>query len=337
MGRMGYIVRCISRMDYGALFKTWRSVCKKSDKNPVWLFTDIVKCGLTYGAGYVDYEQLGFYDLTDVQRATYVTRGVNNQIVRMLNDPAYYHLVDNKHEFYGNFSEYLHRDWLYFEDCTREKFDAFAAQHPTFMAKPDDAKCGAGIEKLSVSDFPSTDALWNHLKEAGTSVVEEVVVQHPAMAALNPSSVNTLRVYSLLVDGEPHVIYACVRMGAGDKPVDNLNAGGMFAEVDLETGKICGPACDKNFHVYENHPLTGTYLPGYQIPLWEDVKGIVLDASQKIPQMGYLGWDVAIAPDTTLLIETNNLPGHDLFPQTPTQAPDHVGFKPVFQKYLKSL
>lgn len=337
MGKLGYIARCITRMDYGALYKTWRSVCKKSDKNPVWLFTDIVKCGFKFGAGYVDYEQLAFYDMTDAQRATFVTRGVNNQIVSMLNNPAFYHIVDHKHEFYEHFNEYLHRDWLNFETCTRADFDALMAKHDVIIAKPDDAKCGAGIEKLSRADFPSLDALWDHLKETGASVVEEVVVQHHDMAALNPSSVNTLRVYSLYADGAPHVIYACVRMGAGDKPVDNVNAGGMFAEVDLETGKITGPACDKQFHVYERHPATGTLLPGYQIPRWDDVMGIVLDASTKIPQMGYLGWDVAITEEGTLLIEANNMPGHDIFPQTPAQAPDHVGFKPVFQRYLKGL
>ena len=164
------------------------------------------------------------------------------------------------------------------------------------------------------------------------------MVQHPAMAKIYPGSVNTIRVYTVRPeDGEPHVIYACIRMGNSDRPVDNINAGGMYAVVDLETGKIAGPACDKEFHVYERHPRSGTELPGYQIPMWDKVMDLCHAAAAKIPGMGYVGWDVAITEDGPLFIEANNLPGHDAFPQMPSQAPDHIGFKPQFEKYLGKL
>ena len=78
-------------------------------------------------------------------------------------------------------------------------------------------------------------------------------------------------------------------------------------------------------------------LTGYQIPLWDQVMSLCLKAATRIPQMGYVGWDVAITEDGPLFIEANNLPGHDAFPQMPSQAPDHIGFKPEFQKYLKGL
>ena len=109
MGKLGYIFRCIAHMDYGALFQTVGDCHDKSGKNRIWLFADVVKCGFKFGAGYKDYSLLEFYNMNDVQRATFVTRGVNNTIVRRLNNPEYYHLVDNKNEFYEFFNEYLHR------------------------------------------------------------------------------------------------------------------------------------------------------------------------------------------------------------------------------------
>lgn len=119
--------------------------------------------------------------------------------------------------------------------------------------------------------------------------------------------------------------------------MDNINAGGMYSPIDMETGKIAGPACDKQFRVYEAHPRTGTVLTGYQIPMWDEAIAMCCEAAHVVPQMGYLGWDVAITEDGPLFIEANNMPGHDAFPQMPTQAPDKIGFKPQLQRYIKGL
>lgn len=336
MGRLGYLVKTIAGMDYGALFNTVGEVHAKCGKSRPWLFFDIVKCGLTYSAGYKDYDRLAFYNLTDEQRATFVTRGINNRIVRLLNDPAYYHYFDDKSEFYATFNEWLHRGWLHFSKSSKQEFLDFMRGRDQIMAKPEDTSGGTGVEKLKVVDFPSLDALYDHLKTSGADLIEDVVIQHPDMAALNPGSVNTVRVFTVLTDA-PHAICACVRMGNGDRPVDNFCAGGMFAPVDLKTGKITRPACDGDTNSYESHPHTHIHFVGYQLPLWDQVIDLCLTAAKRVPQMGYVGWDVAITSDGPLFIEGNNLPGHVLFPQTPEQAPDGIGVKPAFQKYLKDL
>ena len=106
---------------------------------------------------------------------------------------------------------------------------------------------------------------------------------------------------------------------------------------DGVTGKIACAACDKQRIVYERHPRSGCLLKGYQIPYWDKVMDICREAAHKVPQMGYIGWDVAITKDGPLFIEANNMPGHDAFPQMPLQAPDKIGILPVFQKYIKGL
>ena len=135
-------------MDYKSLFDTVKTVHEVSGKNRIWLFFDIIKCGFKYGAGYKDYLLCAFYDLSDKQRATYVMRGINNSIVKSLNDPAYYHIFDNKSEFYTTFAEYLHREWLHFSKCTKEQFLDFMQDKDEIICKPDDASCGVGVEKL---------------------------------------------------------------------------------------------------------------------------------------------------------------------------------------------
>lgn len=337
MGRLGYIFRCIAHMDYGALFDTVGEVHERSGKNRAGLFVDIVKCGFKYGAGYKDYLLLEFETMTPAQRATFVTRGVNNSIVKMLNDSEYYHIFDNKNEFYTAFAKYLHRAWLDFGAASKDEACAFLEGREQIIAKPRDAACGVGVEKLVRADFDSVDAMYDYLVHAEADLIEDVVIQHPDMARINPGSVNTVRVYTVLSGGEANAVYACIRMGNSDRPVDNINAGGMYSPIDMETGKIAGPACDKQFRVYEAHPRTGTVLTGYQIPMWDEAIAMCCEAAHVVPQMGYLGWDVAITEDGPLFIEANNMPGHDAFPQMPTQAPDKIGFKPQLQRYIKGL
>lgn len=87
--------------------------------------------------------------------------------------------------------------------------------------------------------------MYDELKRRQISIVEEVVKQHHDMSRINPDSVNTIRVYTVLTDGKANAIYACIRMGNSDRPVDNINAGGMYSPIDMKTGKIAFPACDK--------------------------------------------------------------------------------------------
>ena len=337
MGKLGYIFRCIVHMDYGALFDTAKTVHKLSGKPRLSALTDIIYCGFKYGAGYKDYLLCEFFNLNSEQRATFVTRGINNSIVKQLNNPNYYHILDNKTEFYSVFSDCLHRKWLNFAECSKEDFINFMQNFDEIICKPDDLCCGEGVDKLKRSDFKSLDDMYDELKKRNISIVEEVVVQHPDMSRINPASVNTIRVYTVLSDGKANAVYACIRMGNSDRPVDNINAGGMYSPVDLESGKISCAACDKQMNVYEKHPRSGCVLKGYQIPFWKESLAMCREAALRLPQLGYIGWDVGITKDGPLFIEANNMPGHDAFPQMPIQAPDKIGFLPTLRQYVKGI
>ena len=91
------------------MFATVNYIHKKTGKSSIWLFFDMVKCGLKYGAGYKDYKLAEFYNLTDAQRSTYVTRGINNTIVSLLNDREYYHIFE---DLSGRKSTFLEEKWV---------------------------------------------------------------------------------------------------------------------------------------------------------------------------------------------------------------------------------
>ena len=45
-----------------------------------------------------------------------------------------------------------------------------------------------------------------------------------------------------------------------------------------------------------------------KIPMWDRVLEVVIEAAKKIPQVRYIGWDIAITNDGVELIEGNNWP-----------------------------
>ena len=336
MGKLKFILTCMTRMDYPELFRTVGKVHKITGKNSVGILSDVVRCGIKYGAGFNDYLLCEFYNLTDAQRATYITRSVNNNLVRILNNRDYYHFFDNKAEFYTTFAKYIGRQWLDFSKASKEDFKKFMETRDAVMVKPGSSSGGFGVNKLFKKDFSSLDAMYEKLKAEDIGVVEDVLQQHETMNQMNPHAINTLRIVTILNESGPHIVYAHIRIGNSDRPVDNLHSGGMFAPIDLEKGVIQYPAYDKARHTYTEHPRTHTHIQGFAIPYWEEAKSMCLEACQIIPQMRYVGWDVAITPDGPVFVEGNNLLGYDIL-QMPPHTPDKIGMLPRFREFVKGI
>ncbi len=110
----------------------------------------------------------------------------------------------------------------------------------------------------------------------------------------------------------------------------------MCAPIDVDTGIITHVAYDKDRITYENHPNTGYPIKGAKIPMWKESLALIKEAGEILPQIGYVGWDVAVTPTGPVLIEGNNLPGHDIL-QLPPHVPDRIGMLPQFKKYLKNV
>lgn len=334
--RIEYVLRCAMQMDYIGLFNSVNKIHRESKKSRLWLLLDMFRCGFRYGAGFNDYLLCEFYNLTDAQRATYVTRGINNTLISLLNDREYYHFFDNKSEFYTKFAPFLGRRWLDFSKADLKDFKAFIKGRETIMVKPEAESGGKGVEKLSKTDFASEEEFYQKLKKDKIGVVEEVIVQHPALASLNPDSVNTVRVVTILNGEGPHIVYAHIRIGNSGRPVDNLHSGGMFAPIDLTAGRIQYPAYDKTRVTYIHHPRTNIEIQGFQLPFWKETLQMCLEAAEIVPQMRYIGWDVAITEAGPIFVEGNNLPGYDIL-QMPPHVPDKVGMLPRFREFVKGI
>lgn len=137
-------------------------------------------------------------------------------------------------------------------------------------------------------------------------IVQEVVQQHSAISQFAPSSVNTIRVLTMLdASGRAVIIAASMRFGVGTSVVDNWSAGGVAVGVDVDTGRLLRMAYDKLGNRYTTHPASGIAFEGFPIPFWNAITGLSMRVQRELPFNRMLGLDVAVTQEGVVLIEVN--------------------------------
>ncbi len=333
MNRILFFLRRLMRMDFSRFSGVFRELRESTGKNSALLLLDLLWCGVRYNAGYMDYKIARMDRLNASQRRTVITRGISNGIVKRMNDKAYWRYFDDKCVFNETFAKWVKRGWSRADaSLTAEALAVFCRGKGPLFVKPLEGSSGVGVERVEPEDFADTAAFLGRLKGKGDCIVEETVVQHEEMARLYPGSVNTVRIATLLGDKAEGIVYAFLRIGNG-RVMDNIDAGGMAARVDLQTGTLNSVAADKKGREYARHPLTDTQIPGFQVPYFEEAKAMCLEAMRVVPQVRFVAWDVAITRDGPLLIEGNSFPSHAV-PQFAAHYPDGIGIMPEFGRFI---
>lgn len=333
MKKNKYIIKRICKMNFIAMFKTAKRICKSNNASFFIVLFDIIYCGLKYMAGYVDYEVFGFYSLSKEQRKSIITRGINNRFVSVLNDKDAANTLDNKLLFNERFNSFLKRDWINLKTASENEFANFIKDKTNIIAKPVDQACGRNVEKIYVKNTSNIKKLYDSLLQKRQFLVEDCIVQHPKISTLYPNAVNTLRIVTVTKSGKVNIMFRSIRMGNAGNVVDNFNHDGLFTTIE-EDGIIRKKAVDKKGNVYTNHPFTNTCLIGFQIPLFNEAIEFVKAMAICIPEVGYVGWDIAITENGPVVVEANPFPGHDIYQSKVHMKPDGTGLRKDFEKVI---
>ena len=252
-----------------------------------------------------------------------------------------YPIFDEKSKFDKRFASYLKREFLTVEDMTQEALEKFAADKEYLFVKPNEGESGKGIERSKVADFPDIAEAGSADQGSGQALRcgrAGVLKQHPDMLRLDPNSVNSLRMATIIGDdGKPHCLYITCKMGNKGKFVDNMENDGLACPVDPKTGKICGVAHTSALINYDKHPYTGVELVGYQLPYIPEAIRMVKQAAMEVPRMRYLGLgcgDYAGRPGNH---RGQQLSGDIDFSQLPEHTPDRIGTLAVIRRYVKGI
>ena len=263
---------------------------------------DILICHILYGANIADYFELHFFDKTHKERNSYFTAKQALTFINCINGIENNRRFYNKDYMYHVLGKFTKREQLFCPPIDFQTFEDFFLRHRKAFYKPINAYCGSGIELWS-ADHSEIKDLYRRASEQ-TAILDEPVVQHPDLARLNPGSINTVKLYTMMIKEECHFVAAELRMGRGGSFVDNIEKGGLAAGVDIKTGSIIGAAYDLRMDPYYVHPDTGIQISGYKLPNWTEVLRFTEECARACP-IAYVEWDMAIRENDCVLIEAN--------------------------------
>ena len=192
---------------------------------------------------------------------------------------------------------------------SREDAESHCWNLKDVLIKPSLGTHGDGARKLVVEngitniDGKTIGQLFDYYKE--NYCIQEFIQQHDRMCALNPSSVNTIRILTYRSGMEILVLYTVVRIGREGKEIDNESAGGISAVIN-EDGKLGRYAFGAPGEDQVEYTDTGIRLEGYEIPSYKSVVDTVTKLHYRLPFFNLIGWDMAVGVDgEPILVEWN--------------------------------
>ena len=141
-------------------------------------------------------------------------------------------------------------------------------------------------------------------------IVQERIVQHPRMNRLCSTSLNTIRLQTLITENEEIIAFSAgVRMGREGSIVDNWAKGGVFVGIDMNTGRLhkTGYIKPPFGKTVIQHPDNGLTFEGFEIPFFKDAVAMAKDLHSKLYRIHSIGWDIAITENGPMFIEGNSL------------------------------
>lgn len=171
------------------------------------------------------------------------------------------------------------------------------------------SKSGKGIYIIEPA-VCTDDEIRNIFKKAGSSfIVQEKIRQHQLVPRLNPSSVSTIRVVSLLMEDEVYIASAVLRVSSPEMPYVTVHDGGLYIEI-LEDGRLQTKVYDNNGGWPDR--AKDSISDHVRIPSMERIYEDVRRIHPRVGHFKCVGWDFAVDECADpVMLEFNVFPGID--------------------------
>lgn len=272
------------------------------------VYFDFFLNAATRGIGYVDYLKGNYINLSNEEKKNYLTKRNYVRLVKYLNKRGYQMIFHDKIVFNRIFKDYIGRDFIDIREVGYKGFKKFVTGKENVFAKKHNSFGGDGVKKVNISG-EDLKVLFNQLYNNKQYLIEDTLIQNEYLDWINPKAVNNVRLVTLLKDGEVYVVFKTLRINAGSEEV--ISCHDIYMTLDDE-GNVLGNVVDDECNIYKKHPVTGFKFKGAKIPHMDKALELVKSAAKLVPEMRWIGWDVAITEDGAAIIEGNNYPSFGL-------------------------
>lgn len=303
------MMRKLKAIDKEKLNKLASDIAKRNNKSVSYVKKDMIKNFIRYGIGYTDYLKGDYINLTSEQKKTYVTTKSFYKLLHYLNNPKYDACMSDKLVFNKIFNDFLKREWIDLRITSLDDFKKFIKNKKTIFAKPPTDFGGHGIQKIVVKDIKDVDKLYKELRSKKLNLIEDGIVQHKELDKLNPYAVNSFRIVTLVKDGKSYILANALRINLDDNPA--IGCSDAYMRLN-EKGEICSRVVDDVANVYTEHPMAKIKFDTVKVPYVKEAFEMAKKAALIVPEVRYVGWDIAISENGPVIMEGNEYPSYGL-------------------------
>ncbi len=230
------------------------------------------------------------------------------------------------------------RHYLDLSSSDFDAFKSFISKYPKFVVKPIDLANGRGIRiiDLSTQNF-LPEVLYQELISEDTLLLEEAIIQEDSLSKIYPYAVATIRLCTLRIGENVEIVgFPLLRLGSNGECTNNSSA--IICRLDIDSGKVCGyPFSQINRKPISDykHPDTLFSLRNFEVPFFNEAKQCALSAAELLPEVNFIGWDVAITNDGAVIIEGNGAPCSFLDEQMFLLQEKNIGIRPYYNSLLQ--
>lgn len=308
----------------------------RSGKSKGKVFSNFVRDYLKFGVNPKEYYWFHFDGKTDNQKKTFFTRQMFRKLLKRNNDPAFVQILNDKYIFSQTFSNFTCRKCIRTgKYMSTAELEDILKDTDRVIYKSKDGSGGVGMKVIDKADYSNIEDLANELRALPDGVVEQWIKQHTTMSVAYPNAVNCIRVATLFRDGKCHYLGAVFTLGYNHEKIANALQGALFGLIDIETGVVISDLCNYSDQLFKEHPDTGFVAKGFEVPFWKEVLELTARAAAVVPEVGYVGWDVAIAENGPVLIEGNSLSAGYFAYEHYMLREDGMGSRAVWEPFVK--
>jgi hypothetical protein len=178
-------------------------------------------------------------------------------------------------------------------------------RHDSVIFKPSlDTHGGKKVSLVNCEDRNDLIKAFEDYSSVPSFIVQEVIKQHQSMSAIHQSSINTIRVVSLILNNKVHILSHVLRMGVNNSIVDNASSGGIVCGITSD-GHLKSKAYSADGTQHDRHPQ-GFVFENYEIPSFDKILNLVKSQAPRLSYNKLIGWDISVGKDgEPVLIEAN--------------------------------